>query len=68
MEVFLGDAVEERVAIVDLSADDAASDCISHLACHVTFDVAKSLDVIVARTYDPVDVVFERQCAVKRNA
>ena len=68
VEVFFGDAVEERVAIVDPSADDAASDRISHLTCQVTSDVSKSSDVIVARTYDPVDVVLEPQCAVKRNA
>ena len=50
VEVFLGDAVDERVAIVDPRADDVASDRISHLACQVTSDVAKSSDVIVART------------------
>ena len=68
VEVLLRDAVEERVALVDPSADDVASDRISNLACQVTFDVAKSSDVIVARTYDPVNVVLERQCAVERNA
>ena len=46
VEVFLGDAIEERVAIVDSSADDAASDRLSHLACQVTSDVATSSDVI----------------------
>ena len=68
VEVLLGDAVEERVAIVDPSTDDSASNRISLLACQVTSDVAKSSDVIVARTYDPVNVVPERQCAVERNA
>ena len=68
VEVLLGDAVEERVAIVDPSVDDTASDRISHLVCQVTCDVAKSSDVIVARTYDPVNVVLERQCAIERNA
>ena len=68
VEVLLGDALEERVAIVDPSADDAASDRISHLACQVTSDVAMSSDVIVAQTYDLVNVVLERQCAVERNS
>ena len=68
VEVFLGDAVEEQIAIVDPSANDAASDRISHLACQVTSDVAKISNVIVARTYELVNVVLERQCAVKRNA
>ena len=68
VEVLLGDAVEERVAIVDPSAGDAASDRISHLACQVMSGVAQSSDVIVARTYDPVNVALQRQYNVERNA